>query len=316
MKNFISLNNVDSLDALVQLAAEVKKNPFGFKKHTENKTLGLLFFNPSLRTRLSSQKAAFNLGMQVMVMNVDKDGWVLEMEDGAVMNQGKQEHIKEAAAVISQYCDVIGVRTFASLTNKEDDYAEAFLSKFIKHALVPVISLESATLHPLQSLADVLTIEEHKKIAKPKVVLTWAPHPKPLPQAVPNSFAQWINATDYDFVIANPEGFDLSKEFAGSAKVIHNQDEALKDADFVYAKNWSSYQNYGQSAPELTDWTITSKKMKLTQQAKFMHCLPVRRNVVVSDEVLDSDASLVIEQANNRTFSAQTVLLKLLGYEN
>ncbi|WP_347373424.1 N-acetylornithine carbamoyltransferase [Aequorivita sp. Q41] len=316
MKNFISLNDVNYLDQLKNLALHVKQNPFAYKKYGKNKTLGLLFFNPSLRTRLSTQKAAFNIGMNVMVMNIDKDGWALEMEDGTVMNQGKQEHIKEAAAVISQYCDVIGVRTFAGLTNKEEDYSETFLNKFMKHSLVPVVSLESATLHPLQSFADYLTIEEHKKTNKPKVVLTWAPHPKALPQAVPNSFAQWMRATDYEFVIANPKGFDLSEKFTENVTVYHNQDEALKNADFVYAKNWSAYDTYGKTTAQFKHWKITSEKMQLSNQAKFMHCLPIRRNVVVADSVLDGDSSLVIQQANNRTFAAQTVLLKLLGYEN
>lgn len=316
MKNFISLDDVDNLEDLVNFTKKVKNNPFQFKKFDGPKTLGLLFFNPSLRTRLSTQKAAFNLSIQVMVMNINNEGWALETQDGTVMKQGKQEHVKEAAAVISQYCDVIGIRTFASLTNREEDYEEKFLHKFIQHALVPILSLESAKLHPLQSLADVLTIEEHKKNQKPKVVLSWAPHPRALPQAVPNSFAQWINDTDYEFVITHPEGFNLKNEFSKNAKISYDQEEAFQNADFIYAKNWSAYEDYGKTAPKLLDWTITPKKMKLTNQAKFMHCLPVRRNVVVTDDVLDNENSLVIEQANNRTFAAQAVLLKLLENED
>lgn len=316
MKQFTSIKDINNLDQLLDLAQEVKQNPFGFKSYGENKTLGLLFFNPSLRTRLSTQKAGLNLGMNVMVMNLNNDGWSIELEDGTIMSQGTQEHIKEAAGVISQYCDIIGVRTFASLTNKKGDYDEEILNKFIKNATVPVISLESASLHPLQSFADVITIKEHKKIVKPKVVLTWAPHPKALPQAVANSFVEWMKQAEVDFVIANPKGFDLSEDFTEGVEIIHNQDEALQDADFVYAKNWSSYEEYGKIGTELDDWTITPNKMELTNNGKFMHCLPVRRNVVVADEVLDSDSSLVLQQANNRTYAAQTVLLKMLGHEN
>ncbi|MEQ8242615.1 N-acetylornithine carbamoyltransferase [Fulvivirga sp.] len=316
MKNFTSIKDVPDVKALLQLALEVKKQPYNYKSYGENKTLGLLFFNPSLRTRMSTQKAAQNLGMQVMVMNLNSDGWQIELEDGAVMNQGTQEHIKEAAGVISQYCDIMGVRTFPSLTDKEADYSEKVLNKFLEHTLVPVISLESATLHPLQSFADLITIEEQKKIAKPKVALSWAPHVRSLPQAVPNSFAQWMNNTDVDFVITNPEGFDLAEEFTNGTKVIHDQDEALKGADFVYAKNWSSYEDYGKIRTDLNDWQITNKKMSLTNNGKFMHCLPVRRNLVVADEVLDSSASIVLEQANNRTYAAQTVLLNILKNGN
>lgn len=312
MKNFTSIHDVIDLKALLDLALQLKKHPYAYKQYGENKTLGLLFFNPSLRTRLSTQKAAQNLGMHVIVMNLNSDGWQIELEDGTVMNQGTQEHIKEAAGVISQYCDIIGVRTFPSLTDKEADYSEKVLNKFLKYALVPVISLESATLHPLQSFADLITIEEHKKIAKPKVVLSWAPHVRSLPQAVPNSFAQWMSNTDVDFVITNPEGFDLAEEFTNGTTVMHNQDEALKGADFVYAKNWSSYEDYGKIRTDLNNWQITNKKMALTNNGKFMHCLPVRRNLVVADEVLDSDASIVLEQANYRTYAAQAVLLNIL----
>ena len=250
-----------------------------------------------------------------MIMNLNNDGWTIEMEDGAIMDQGSQEHIKEAAGVISQYCDIIGIRSFASLKDKEQDYNETLLNKFIGNATVPVFSLESATLHPLQSFADLLTIEEHKQNAIPKVVLTWAPHPKALPQAVANSFAEWMKEAEVDLVIANPENFDLADEFTNGVEVSHDQDEALKDADFVYAKNWSSFAEYGNTSEDLEDWTITKAKMALTNEAKFMHCLPVRRNVVVTDEVIDSAASLVLQQANNRTFATQTVLYNLLKNE-
>ncbi len=312
MKNFTSIHDVVDLKALLDLALQLKKQPYAYKQYGENKTLGLLFFNPSLRTRLSTQKAAQNLGMHVIVMNLNSDGWQIELEDGTVMNQGTQEHIKEAAGVISQYCDIIGVRTFPSLTDKEADYSEKVLNKFLKYALVPVISLESATLHPLQSFADLITIEEQKKIVKPKVVLSWAPHVRSLPQAVPNSFAQWMSNADVDFVITNPEGFNLAKEFTNGTTVIHDQDEALKGAEFVYAKNWSSYEDYGKIRTDLNDWQITNKKMALTNDGKFMHCLPVRRNLVVADEVLDAEASIVLQQANNRTYAAQAVLLNIL----
>ena len=315
MKQFTSIKDVDNLNDLLTLAKEVKINPFGHKEFGENKTLGLLFFNPSLRTRLSTQKAALNLGMNVMVMNLNNDGWSIELEDGTVMNEGTQEHIKEAAGVISQYCDIIGIRTFASLTDKDEDYNEEIITKFINHASVPVVSLESATLHPLQSFADVITIDEHKTKDKPKVVLTWAPHPRALPQAVANSFAEWMKNTDVDLVITNPKGFDLSPTITEGITIIHNQDEALKEADFVYAKNWSSFEDYGKIGTDFNDWTISKEKMNLTDNGKFMHCLPVRRNVVVNDAVIDSENSLVLQQANNRTVAAQTVLLQMLKNE-
>lgn len=316
MKKFTSIKDVPDLNQLLDLAKKVKQHPLDFKSYGMDKTLGLLFFNPSLRTRLSTQKAAMNLGMNVMVMNLNNDGWSIELEDGRVMNQGTQEHIKEAAGVVSQYCDIIGIRTFATLSDQASDYSEKVLNKFIRYATVPVVSLESATLHPLQSLADMMTIEEHQNTPRPKVVLTWAPHPKALPQAVANSFAEWVKESRAELVIANPEGFDLSKNFTEGIKVVHDQDEALANADFVYAKNWSSFTDYGKIGQNLEDWCITKEKMALTNGAHFMHCLPVRRNVVVSDEVLDSNASLVLQQANNRTYAAQAVLLKMLGYEN
>jgi N-succinyl-L-ornithine transcarbamylase len=315
MKKFTSINDISEIKDILSLAKKVKQNPLSFKSFGENKTIGLLFFNPSLRTRLSTQKAAYNLGMNVMVMNLNNDGWSIELQDGVVMNEGTQEHIKDAAGVISQYCDIIGIRTFASLTNKTEDYNEEILNKFIKYASVPVISLESATLHPLQSFADIITIDELKTMHKPKIVLTWAPHPKALPQAVANSFIEWVRKTDVDLVITNPKGFDLSSQYTDGIEIIHDQDKALRNADFVYAKNWSSFDDYGKIGREFTDWTITKEKMNLTNNGKFMHCLPVRRNIVVSDEVIDSENSLVLLQSNNRTYAAQTILLKMLQDE-
>ena len=314
MKQFISINDVPDAKSLVEQGLLVKADPYGHKQLGENKTLGLLFFNASLRTRLSTQKAAQNLGMQVMVLNVTEDSWQIEFEDGAIMDAGTAEHIKEAAGVVSQYCDIIGVRTFAGLQNYQDDYSESVINNFITYATVPVISLESATLHPLQSLADALTIEEQRIVQRPKVVLTWAPHPRALPQAVANSFAQWMNVLDVDLTIAHPEGYTLDKKFTGEARVTTNQDEALANADFVYAKNWSSTEKYGEILSTDSNWMLTQEKMALTSHGKFMHCLPVRRNVVVTDEVIDSSNSLVLEQANNRVYAAQVVLKQLLEW--
>lgn len=315
MKQFTSIKDVKNLSALVKQALEIKSNPLAFKKNGENKTICLLFFNPSLRTRLSTQKAAYNLGMNVMVMNVNSDGWQIEFEDGTIMDKGTQEHIKEAAGVVSQYCDIIGLRTFPSLVDKEADYKESILNKFIQYASAPILSLESATLHPLQSFADLITIEENKKIKRPKVVLSWAPHPKVLPQCVANSFSQWMGKAEVDFVITNPKGFNLSKEFTKGIEVIHDQEVAFKNADFIYAKNWSAYDNYGGISQGLDSWKIDKKKMDLTNKAKFMHCLPIRRNVEATDAVIDSENSLVLEQANNRTFAAQTIIYNLLQNE-
>ena len=312
MKLFSSVNDVTDIHQIVSSAILLKKNPFADELLGKHKTLGLIFLNPSLRTRLSTQKAAMNLGMQVMVMNLDKEGWALETQDGVIMNGTTVEHIREAAGVMGEYCDVIGFRSFPGLMNREEDYSEGIFNKFVKFCGVPVISLESATRHPLQSLADLITIEELKKTAKPKVVLTWAPHVKPLPQAVANSFAEWMNKTDYDFVITHPQGYDLAPEFVGKATVTNNQDEALAGADFVYVKNWSNFNDYGKVTNSDPNWTVTAEKMALTNNGKFMHCLPVRRNVIVSDEVLDGENSIVIEQANNRTYSAQLVLQKIL----
>ncbi len=311
MKQFLSVKDVDNIDDLVKDAIELKKAPFGHKKLGENKTIGIIFFNSSLRTRLSTQKAARSLGMEVLVMNFT-EGYNIETEDGVVMNADTQEHIKEAAAVIGQYCDIIALRSFPRFEDRDQDYSEHIINNFAKFSKVPVVNLESATRHPLQSLADLITIEELKTKEKPKVVLTWAPHPRRLPQAVSNSFAEWLNETDYEFVITHPKGYELSPDFVGNAKVEYDQNEALKGADFVYAKNWSAYEPYGEILSQDDSWQITTEKMDLTNNGKFMHCLPVRRNVIVSDGVLDSDYSAVIQEAGNREFSAQIVLKKIL----
>lgn len=312
MKQFLSINDVASPSQLVQEALQLKANPFGYNQLGKNKTIGLLFFNASLRTRLSTQRAAQNLGMDVMVMNLDKEGWQLEFENNVVMDSSSSEHIKEAAAVISQYCEVIGVRTFSSLQNRTQDYNETVLKAFVTNATVPIISLESATLHPLQSLTDWMTIEENKKNEKPKVVLSWAPHPKALPQAVANSFVQWMKEAPVNLVVTHPKGYELAPQFSDGAPIEYNQDKAFENADFIYAKNWSSYTNYGKVLSQDKGWTITAKKMQLTNNGAFMHCLPVRRNMVVSDEVLDAGNSLVIAQAENRTYAAQAVLKLIL----
>jgi N-succinyl-L-ornithine transcarbamylase len=312
MKNFTSVNDVSDLNALIQDAIALKKNPYAHKTLGTNKTLGLIFLNPSLRTRLSTQKAALNLGMNVMVMNMDKEGWALETQDGIVMNQNTVEHIKEAAAVMGQYCDIIGVRSFPKLIDQHEDYSGDFFQKFIKYSGVPIVSLESSILHPLQSFADVLTIEETKTKARPKVVLTWAPHIKALPQAVPNSFSEWMNVYDVDFVITHPKGYELAKEFSGHATIEYNQDKALEGADYIYVKNWSSYEDYGKVLSMDSNWMITNEKLKLTDNAKVMHCLPVRRGIELADEILDGPNSLVVQEAANRLWSAQAVLKKIL----
>ena len=315
MKNFTSVDDIKDLNELVSLAKAIKAAPFADKQIGKNKTLGLLFFNPSLRTRLSTQKAALNLGMDAIVMNLNTEGWLLEFEDGVVMDGNKAEHIKEAAQVVSQYCDIIAVRSFPSLTDKQKDEEEQVINSFKKYASVPVISLEGSTEHPLQAVADALTIEEYQTAARPKVVLTWAPHPKALPHAVPNSFVKVMKKADVDFVITHPEGYELNPEFTAGVTITHNQDEAFKDADFIYAKNWSNYIDYGQITSKDPSWTVTTEKMALTNNGKFMHCLPVRRNMIVTDAVLDSDASIVIPQANNRTYAAQAILTKILKDE-
>lgn len=312
MKLFSSVNDVADIQKLVSDAISAKKKPFVDEHLGKHKTLGLIFLNPSLRTRLSTQKAGMNLGMQVIVMNLDKEGWALETQDGVIMNGTTVEHIREAAGVMGQYCDIIGFRSFPGLVDRDDDYAETIFNKFVKFSGVPVVSLESATRHPLQSLADLITIEELKKTSKPKVVLTWAPHVKPLPQAVANSFAEWMNKADYDFVITHPEGYDLAPEFVGNAIVTNNQDEALAGADFVYVKNWSSYNDYGKILTNGEGWMMTNEKLKLTNNAGVMHCLPVRRGLELSHEILDGPNSLVLNQANNRVWAAQAVLKNIL----
>lgn len=311
MKNYISISDIDNLQELIAEALQLKKDNTAATLG-KGKTLGMLFFNPSLRTRLSTEKAAKLLGMDVMVMNADKDGWALEFEDGAIMNSDKAEHIKEAAAVLSQYCDIIAVRAFPGLKDREKDKTEIVMNSFRKYATVPVINLESATGHPLQGLTDAITIMELQQVKKPKVVLTWAPHPRALPQSVPNSFVEFMQNIDVDLVIANPEGYDLDPEIVKDTPVVHDHDAALKDADFVYVKNWSSFNDYGKILNEDKSWTFSGKKLDLTNNAKVMHCLPVRRNVVINDEVLDSENAVVIHQANNRTFAAQAVLKRLL----
>lgn len=315
MKKFTSVDDIQDLDDLLTLAKKIKAAPFAHPEKGKNKTLGLLFFNPSLRTRLSTQKAALNLGMNAIVMNLNTEGWTLEFEEGAVMDSNSAEHIKEAAQVVSQYCDIIAIRSFPTLTDKQKDEEEHVISAFLKYASVPVISLEGSSEHPLQAVADALTIAEYKTVKKPKVVLTWAPHPKALPHAVPNSFVKMMKLSDVDFVIAHPEGYALNPEFTNGVTITHSQDEAFANADFIYAKNWSSYNDYGKILSKDTAWTVTAEKMALTNKAKFMHCLPVRRNMIVTDEVLDSENSIVIAQANNRTFAAQAVLTKILDHE-
>ncbi|HEY9220533.1 MAG TPA: N-acetylornithine carbamoyltransferase [Lutibacter sp.] len=312
MIHFTNINDLGNLQNAVKEAIEIKKNPLQYKKLGEGKTICLLFFNNSLRTRLSTQKAAQNLGMNVIVMNFGSEGWELEYEEGAVMNGSKSEHVKEAAKVIAQYCDIVAIRAFASLTDKEKDQAEIVMNSFKKYAGIPVVNMESATGHPLQALADAITMEEFKTAHKPKVVLSWAPHPKALPQAVANSFAEMMQLQDADFVITHPEGYGLDPEITKNSTIEHNQEKAFENADFVYVKNWSSFKNYGRVMNSDSAWTITMEKMRLTNNAKFMHCLPVRRNVIVEDDVIDSENSIVIQQANNRTFSAQLVLKKIL----
>ncbi len=311
MKHFTSITDIEDPMALVNEAITLK-NTERQSEIGKNKTIGLLFFNSSLRTRMSTQKAAQNLGMEVMILNVNNDGWALEFEEGAVMDNKTVEHIKDAAAVMGLYCDILAIRCFPNLENKEEDYADKIINQFIQYAKVPVVSLESATRHPLQSLADMITIQEHKIKDKPKVVLTWAPHIKPIPQVVANSFAEWTLASGYDLTITHPQGYELSEEFTKGATIEYNQEKALQNADFVYVKNWSSFTDYGKVLLVGEDWMLTNEKLKVTNSAKVMHCLPVRRNVELSDEVLDSENSLILQQAENRVYAAQTVLKKIL----
>ncbi|AYL95894.1 N-acetylornithine carbamoyltransferase [Mucilaginibacter celer] len=312
MKLFSSVNDVADVNTLVKEALALKQDPFAHQQLGKNKTLALVFLNPSLRTRMSTQKAAINLGMNVMVLNIDKEGWALELRDGVIMDGTTVEHIREAAGVMGQYADIIGVRSFPGLRNREEDYSEMIFNKFVEFCKVPVVSLESATRHPLQSLADLVTIEELKTSARPKVVLTWAPHIKPLPQAVPNSFSEWMCKADVDFTIVQPKGYELCADFTQGANITYNQDEALAGADFIYVKNWSAYEPYGNILGKNEEWMLTNKKLALTNNAKVMHCLPVRRNLELSDEILDGPNSVVVHEAGNRVWAAQAVLKQML----
>lgn len=313
MKNFISVKDVADINVLVAKALAYKANPFADKTLGAGKRIGLLFLNPSLRTRLSTQVAASNLGLETVVFNVDKEGWAMEFEEGAIMSGNTVEHVKDAAPILGNYFDMLCIRAFPTLKNKADDYSEEVMNAFMKYAGVPIVSLESATLHPLQSLTDILTITEHTKNRRPKIVLTWAPHIKPLPQCVPNSISQWVTAWgEADFVITHPEDYELDEQFTKGAAITQNQDEALKEADFVYVKNWSTVNDYGRIYTNDPSWMLTMNKLKLTNNAKIMHCLPVRRNVELSDEVLDSRNSIVTQQASNRVWAAQAVLSEIL----
>ena len=317
MKSFFHVQDIGDLKLALEEARQVKATPYAWKHLGENKTIMLVFFNSSLRTRLSSQKAALNLGMSPIVLNIGQDSWQLETELGVIMDGGKSEHLREAIPVMASYCDIIGVRSFAGLTDREFDYQETILQQFVQYAGKPVISLESATVHPCQAFADLITIDEYKETKRPKVVLTWAPHPKALPQAVPNSFAEWMNAADVDFVITHPKGYELDPRFAGNARVEYDQMKALEGADFVYAKNWScpgvtEPENYGKILCDDRNWMVDEAHMAVTNNARFMHCLPVRRNVIVSDGVIDSERSIVIPEAANRVTSIQVVMKRML----
>ena len=323
MKQFISVKDVTNINALVKKALSYKQQPLLDKNLGAHKRIGLLFFNPSLRTRLSTQVAAQNLGMEPIIFNVDKEGWALEFSEGAIMNGNTVEHIKDAAPILGNYFDILCIRTFPGLQDQSADYAENIINQFIKYAGIPVVSLESATLHPLQSLTDILTIQESMNLSgtfknkKPKVVLTWAPHIKPIPQCVANSFSEWVNAWgEADFVITHPEGYDLSTEYTTGASITHDQQAALKEADFVYVKNWSSYQDYGKVLCADASWMLTNAKLAVSNDAKIMHCLPVRRNVELSDEILDGANSLVTKEASNRVWAAQAVLSEILNATN
>lgn len=317
MRNFLSVKDAGNIDSLIRSANKFRTNPLASQHLGKGKRMGLIFLNPSMRTRLSTQIAAQNLGMEAIVFNGSQDGWSLEFEEGAVMNGSSVEHIKDAAPILGRYFDLLGVRTFPSLKNKEEDYNEYVMQQFVKYSGVPVVSLESATVHPLQSLTDIITINDHlpvKNKTKPKVVLTWAPHVKPLPQCVANSFCEWMHGwNSSDFIITHPEGYELDKKFTNGAFVTYDQAQALKDADFVYIKNWSSYADYGKLENNDKDWMLTGKKLSVTNNAKVMHCLPVRRNVELSDEVLDSSSSIITEQAANRIWAAQAVLAEILN---
>ncbi|MCI1639880.1 MAG: N-acetylornithine carbamoyltransferase [Bacteroidales bacterium] len=312
MKSFLHVQDIGDLDAALKEALEVKRTPFAWQNLGKNKTIILIFFNNSLRTRLSSQKAAQNLGMNPIVLNINGESWKLETETGVVMDGDKSEHLREAIPVIGSYCDIIGVRSFARFEDRAFDYNETILNQFIKYSGKPVISLESATVHPCQAFADLITIKEHTGKPRPKVVMSWAPHPGALPQAVPNSFAEWMNASDVDFVITHPEGYELDTRFTGNARIEYDQMKAFEGADFVYAKNWSSYRDYGKILCKDRQWTVSKRQMDVTNDAFFMHCLPVRRNMIVTDDVIDSPKSLVIPEAANRVVSAQVVMKRML----
>ena len=315
MKNFINSDDILDYKKIVEEAIQLKSNPNQLEDIGKNKSIGLLFFNPSLRTRISTQKASMILGLKTFVMNFNSEGWQLEFENNTIMSEDKAEHVKDAAKVLSEYCDIIAIRKFADLNNKIDDEKEIVLSSFLKYSTVPILNLESSTFHPLQGLADAITIHETKNIARPKIVLSWAPHPKSLPHAVPNSFIKMAKKNNFELIISNPIGYDLNPEITKGINIIHDQKEAFINADFIYAKNWSSYENYGKVLINDSSWKIDRNKMSLTNNAKFMHCLPVRRNVVVDDNVIDSENSLVISQAENRIYSALIILKKLIENE-
>ncbi len=317
MKTFFNVQDIGPLDKALAEALEVKQDRFKYQQLGKNKTLLMIFFNNSLRTRLSTQKAAMNLGMNVIVLDVNAGAWKLETERGVIMDGDKSEHLLEAIPVMASYCDIIAVRSFAGLTDREYDYAETVVNQFVKYSGRPVVAMETATVHPLQAFADLITIEEHKKVSRPKVVLTWAPHCRALPQAVPNSFAQWMTAADVDFVVTQPEGYELDARFVGNARVEHDQRKALEGADFVYAKNWScpgvtKPEDYGKILSKDPSWTIDAEHMSWTNDGYFMHCLPVRRGLIVTDDVIESDHSLVIPEAANREISAEVVLKRVL----
>ena len=312
MKQFVSIEDVSDVEALLHKAMEIKRNPLCNTELGRNKSMGLIFLNPSLRTRISSQRAAMNLGLDVILFDINKGGWKLEFGDGVIMDGDSSEHIIEAAGVLGHYFDILAIRSFAHLKCKEDDYSEKIINAFIRYSGIPIINMESATAHPLQAFADLITIKEHQKQERPKVVLSWAPHPKPLPQAVANSFVRWMKVSDMDLIVTHPDGYDLSSEIMEGVRFESNQLKAFEGADFIYAKNWSSFSNYGQIVSKDVSWMITQDKMKYTNQAKFMHCLPVRRNVVVDEKVLDSSNSIVLDQAANRIVSMQTVLQSIM----
>lgn len=317
MHTFFNVEDLGYLDKALDEAREIKQGRFGYQSLGKNRTLLMIFFNNSLRTRLSTQKAAMNLGMNVIVLDVNAGAWKLETERGVIMDGDKSEHLLEAIPVMGSYCDIIGIRSFAGLTDREFDYAETIVQQFVKYSGRPVFAMETATVHPLQAFADLITIEEHKTKARPKVVLTWAPHCRALPQAVPDSFAQWMNAADVDFVITHPEGYELDPKFTGNARVTYNQMEALEGADFVYAKNWSCPgvtrpEDYGKILCKDMSWTIDSRHMAVTDNGKFMHCLPVRRGLIVTDDVIEGPSSLVIPEAANREISAEVVIKRML----